>query len=287
MNDSSSQLKKTNFTKVCVLVSAGKHPGSGVSRYCRNDAISLSLASKLAESAPAHIEVLHASHSAEYSTEANCLADYLALGAERLQVISTAEGEDITPYLTQALANTKPDLILTGSRAENGADSGLLPYLLAESLGLPIVANVLEIKPLNGSLNTLEVVQFLPKGKRRRIAISLPAILMVHPFAPAELHYATAKKTTGEITWLPSVSNAQQLMTAPLEVVSSKPSQTHRPIKLKVQDGQYTTKKTGHERLTAAITVEAKGGTVVIDTSYVEKAQVILRYLRDHHLINF
>jgi electron transfer flavoprotein beta subunit len=37
----------------------------------------------------------------------------------------------------------------------------------------------------------------------------------------------------------------------------------------------------------SATVSENKGGAVVIDGDSVEKAQVILRYLREHRLINF
>lgn len=286
-NNMQSQLKN-----ISVLVSVGRHPISGVARYCRNDAISLSLGLKLAETLSTHIDVLSATDFAKPDNPALAeylaLSDYLALGAQELKVVATEAGANIVPSLVENLNTVKPDLILTGSRAENGADSGLLPYLLAEKLSLPIIANALEIKPI---ATGLEVLQFLPKGKRRRVVISLPAIVVVHPLAPVELHYAAAKKTSGEITWLPSsivASNSlKDLSKLQPKTISSKPSRDSQPIKLKVRDGQYEAKKTGHERLMAAITTEAKGGVVVIDKSCVEKAQVILGYLREHHLINF
>ena len=113
---------------------------------------------------------------------------------------------------------------------------------------------------------------------------------MVHPLAPVKLHYAAAKKSTGKITSLPSSNLPARLNQTQLnqtQILASATTNSHKPIKLKAQDGQYEAKKTGHERLMAAITTEAKGGAVVIDKSSVEKAQVILRYLREHHLINF
>ena len=145
---------------------------------------------------------------------------------------------------------------------------------------------------INKAVNdSLEVLQFLPKGKRRRVVISLPAMVVVHPLAPALLHFAPARRVTGKITWLPSSNVNSSLRQSPnklhKKILAYRPSKDTRPTKLKVLGGQYSTKKTGHERLMDAITTEAKGGTVVIDKSSVEKAQVILSYLREHHLIDF
>ncbi len=283
---------QTQQKNISVLVSVGQHPISGAARYCRNDAIGLSLGLKLAETLSAHVDVLSATGFAKPGNPALAeylaLSDYFALGAQELKVVAIEAGENIVPGLVESLKTANPDLILTGSRAENGEDSGLLPYLLAEKLGLPIIANVLEIKPIDTGL---EVLQFLPKGKRRRVVVALPAVVVVHPLAPVELHYAAAKKTSGEITWLPSKavtnSSLKDLSKTQFKTTSSKLSRDSKPIKLKARDGQYEAKKTGHERLMAAITTEAKGGVVVIDKSCVEKAQVILGYLREHHLINF
>ena len=288
MSNLKPQIKNTPIKSISVLVSIGRHPISGAARYCRNDAISLSLGLQLAESLSAHVDVLSATDFAKPDNPAMAeylaLSDYLALGAHEVKVVATEIGENIIPSLVKNINTSKPDLILTGSRAENGEDSGLLPYLIAEKLGLPIIANVLEIKLAETGL---EVLQFLPKGKRRRVAISLPALVVIHPLAPVELYYAASKKKTVEITWLPSTDLPSRSNELLLHAISSKPAKEHKPEKLKVQDGQYEAKKTGHERLMAAITTEAKGGAVVIDTSCVEKAQVILGYLREHHLINF
>jgi electron transfer flavoprotein beta subunit len=61
-----------------------------------------------------------------------------------------------------------------------------------------------------------------------------------------------------------------------------KQSTLRKPIKLKAREN-----KSGHARMLSATVSENKGGAVVIDGDSVEKAQVILRYLREHRLINF
>lgn len=248
---------------VAVLVSAGRHPVSGASRYCRNDGLALTLALQLADTASAQIDVLHAG-------DANnpALLDYLALGAKQIRVVPAAI--DIVPALAVQLGQA--DLIVTGSRAENGEDSGLLPYMLAAALKRPVVANALSISANEAGV---EVLQFLPKGKRRRVAVQLPAVIAVHPLAIAELRYAYSRQADGSI---------ERVASAPSAPASSpwKHEPARKPVKLKAQE-----KKAGHARMLSAIASESKGGAVVIDGNHVEKAQVILAYLREHRLINF
>ncbi|MBY4858993.1 electron transfer flavoprotein subunit beta/FixA family protein, partial [Burkholderia contaminans] len=43
----------------------------------------------------------------------------------------------------------------------------------------------------------------------------------------------------------------------------------------------------GHARMLSATTTESRGGNVVNEGSSVEKAQVILAYLREHQLIDY
>ena len=249
--------------KIAVLVSGGRHPVSGQARHCRNDSLALQIGLDLNQSLTSHIKVLHAG-------EANnpALQDYLALGAEQIDVVPTTG--DIVENLAAQLSNT--DLILTGTRAENGEDSGLLPYLLAAKLNCAIVADALEITLRD---NKLEVLQFLPKGQRRRVLVGLPAVIVVHPFAAVRLNFIHARQNLGSIVSLPVGNSAAK---------SSlwQSGAPRKPIKLVAQ-----IKQTGHERLMAAISSKTKGGTVVNEGNNVEKAQVILAYLREHQLIDF
>jgi electron transfer flavoprotein beta subunit len=249
--------------KIAVLVSAGKHPVSGQPRHCRNDSLALQIGLNLTQSLAADLTVLHAGEPSNAA-----LQDYLALGASQINVVP-ATGDTVENLAAQ-LQNT--ELILTGTRAENGEDSGLLPYLLAAKLNLPIVADALEITQ---SENQLEILQFLPKGQRRRVMVSLPAVVAVHPSAVVALNFIYARQNLGSISTLPA-SNT-----------TTKPSQwrlekTRKPIKLVASAAL-----TGHERLMAAISSKAKGGAVVNEGNNVEKAQVILHYLREHQLIDF
>ena len=249
--------------KITVLVSGGRHPVSGQARHCRNDSLALQIGLDLNQSLTSHIKVLHAG-------EANnpALQDYLALGAAQIDVVPTTG--DIVENLAAQLSNT--DLILTGTRAENGEDSGLLPYFLAAKLNCAIVADALEITLRD---NKLEVLQFLPKGQRRRVLVSLPAVIVVHPSAAVRLNFIHARQNLGSIVSLPVGNSAAKSS----QWQSGAP---RKPTKLVAQ-----IKQTGHERLMAAISSKTKGGTVVNEGNNVEKAQVILAYLREHQLIDF
>ena len=263
--------------RIAALVSTAKHPSSGVARHCRNDSLAMTIGLNLAKQASAHMQIMHAG-----KPDNPALADYLALGAKQIDVIETKC--NIVESLATRLQNT--DLILTGSRAESGDASGLLPYLLAEQLNLPLVAHALEIKLV---ANKAEILQFLPKGKRRLVSVRLPAVVMVHPLAAVDLHYAFAKQITGEIVTLRAIPRAILPAIQPAlppanasKVETQSKVENRKSIKLKAPEN-----KTGHERLLAAISSENKGGTVVIEGNSVEKAQVILNYLREHRLIDF
>jgi electron transfer flavoprotein beta subunit len=255
---------------IAALVSAGLHPVSGEPRHCRNDSLAMTLGLQLAESVGAEIKVLHAGDKNNPA-----LPNYLALNAKKIDVISMTSGTNIVDSLATNLANT--DLILTGSRAEDGEDSGLVPYLLAAKLNIPLVANALAIKPIE---NGIEVLQFLPKGKRRSVTVKLPAVVVVHPLAPVELRVAYAQQISGQI--VAHTAQNQSNTSSSKHIQWQIQAAINKPKKLKAQEN-----KSGHERMLAYIASENKGGAVVNEGSSVEKAQVILTYLREHHLISF
>lgn len=253
---------------VAVLVSAGRHPKSGAARACRGDAVALALGKQIAGDA---LRVIHAG-----SVDEPALQDYLALGAGTVEVLGVSSGTASVAPIADALRDC--DLIVTGMRAETGTGSGLFPYALAKALGRPIAANVLEAKLAAGEVR---LRQFLPKGKRRGLVLPLPAVVAVHPLAAVTLSYAHARRLSGRIVRLgegslPSGKDAGA--STPWHILP--PAQQRQ--RLKAED-----KKPAHARLQAAITTESKGGVVVIEGSHVDKAQVILAYLREHRLIDF
>ena len=250
---------------VAVLVSAGRHPVSGAPRACNNDAIAMALGRKLAGDA---LRIFHAGDPADAA-----LQDYLAYGATRIDVVQLRGGADPLAALAGHLRST--EIILTGSRTERGAGSGLLPYVLAERLERPIVTDVLDIE-IDNSQALLR--QFLPKGKRRQIAAPVPLVVAVHPMAPASLSYAHARRMAGRIESI-AATELQDTTSAPAWTVEPA---ARRPVQLKAQE-----QRDGHARMVSYVETQARGGAVVLEGSAVDKAQIILSYLRNNQLVDF
>ena len=259
-------MSTSSLQRIAVLVSVGRHPVSGVARYSRNDAAALGMALTLAAEGVS-VDIIHAGNP-----DNPALSDYLALGAKTIKVIETAADQDILPGLKQALESI--DLVLCGSRAEGGCESGLVPYLLASQLHLPLVAGVISVSP---DEDGVLLKQFLPKGRRRDIAVSLPAILLVHPLAPSTVRYAYAHLRAGSIQ---RQTLQSQSSTTPKEWTVA-PAKA-RPLKLVAQE-----KRSGHARMLSATESESRGGKVIADGSASEKAQAVLAYLREHRLVDY
>ena len=263
--------------RIAVLVSIGRHPVSGVPRYSRNDAAALNLANELANelaqrTAGTSIDVIHAACADNADNPA--LSEYLALGASSITLIETAVSQDVLPALQAQLQAY--DLVLCGSRAEAGAGSGMLPYLLAARLNLPLLAGVIAVTPGAGHI---VAQQYLPKGRRREIALKLPAVMTVHPLAPNRLRYAYARLRRGEIR--KQVFAGYQGANGQTEEWTVEAAKGV-PRKLTAPE-----KRSGHARMQAATVTESRGGKVVQEGSAADKAQIVLAYLREHHLVNY
>ncbi len=253
--------------RIAVLVSAGRHPVSGTPRYSRNDAAALEIGRGLAERHGAQLDVIHAGDPASPA-----LADYLALGARDVEVLACHAGEDAASALASRVQDY--DLVLTGTRAEGAYDTGMLPYRVATALGYPLVGAAVDVDAAGGRV---AVRQFLPKGVRRRVDAALPAVVAVHPLAGAQPRYAYARLRAGAVRpvriALPADGCAAAWTVGPIE---------RKPVRLAAAE-----KRSGHARMLSATTTESRGGNVVIEGSSVEKAQVILAYLREHQLIDY
>ena len=253
--------------KIAVLVSPARHPVSGQALRSSSDAAALELACSLC--APEQLTVLYAGNAG-----IDELRDYLGLGASRIEVLRVPAEADVVPALLDRLQGF--DIVICGARSDGQSASGLLPYLLAEGLNMPLVGDVLEATLRAG---TLSLQQFLPKGLRRRLEASGPVMLAVHPRAAQTRQFAYARAVSGRITQSLGKSPARAAGTAwNLEAVTRRP----RPLKAKVV-------QSGHSRMQGAIGGDsgARGGEVVKQGNAVEKAQVLLTYLREHHLIDF
>ncbi|MCC8400316.1 electron transfer flavoprotein subunit beta/FixA family protein [Paraburkholderia sp. MMS20-SJTN17] len=257
--------------KIAVLVSIGRHPVSGVARYSRNDAAALTLALPLATTHGATLDVLHAGDPSNAA-----LKEYLALGARSVEVIDMPPDADPAPQLAARLRGY--ELVLTGTRGEGGFDSGMLPYCVAHALGVPLVSSAVDLS-LSGAC--AQVRQFMPKGLRRRLEVRLPALIAVHPLANAATSYAYARLREGTIECAAPAANGQHGTAADQSAWTIRPA-TAKPVRLAAAE-----KRSGHARMLSATTTESRGGSVVIEGSSVEKAQVILAYLREHQLVDY
>jgi len=244
--------------RLSLLVSVGRNPVSGAPRACRNDVAAL----EIARSLPGDLTVLHAGRADNPG-----LTDYLAHGAGKIEVVPAKAESDIIAALADRLAGS--DLILCGSRAEDGEESGMLPYLVAERLKLPLVGQVLSLSVIG---DQAEITQFLPKGARRLVRVALPAVICIHPMAPVQPRYAFARKQAGKIVELAPAAGS---LTSPWR---TEPA-TRAPIKFKAHK-----KEAGHSRMHSAIAPASKSGEVLIEGNNAEKAQAILAYLRKYRL---
>lgn len=253
--------------KVAVLVSPARHPVSGAPLRSASDAAAFELACSLAP--PDRLTVLCAGMVGNDS-----LRDYLGLGAAVIEVLTVEHSEDVAAALVARLRGY--DLVLCGARSDGQSASGLLPYLLAEGLGLPLVGDVLEATLAQ---RTLRVRQFLPNGVRRLLELDTPALLAVHRNAPLTRQFAYARACAGRIVHVAGAAHGA----APAPAWQAEPA-SRRPRPLKARTAQ-----SGHSRMQEAIggAGAARGGQVLKDGSAQQKAEAVLAYLREHRLIDF
>src|SRR6516165_3559454 len=174
---------------VAVLLSIGRHPASGRSRRADLDSRALELALRLGPEVRLH--AIHAGDPAEPA-----LADYLGMGLETLTVLRQPPGADVLPALAGHLAALKPALVFAGLAAEAGEGSGMLPYLLAQGLGAALLPAMAEASLAGAAIAGL---QALPRGRRRRLAAGLPAMLTVDRAAAQGRQTAFARARAGRI----------------------------------------------------------------------------------------
>ena len=247
-----------------MLLSAGRHPVSGRARRASLDARALELALALPG---AEVAALHAG---EPATPA--LRDYLGMGLGSLTVLQVEPDSDVLPPLLDRLQERTPDLLLCGQVAEAGEGSGLLPYLLAETLDWPIVAQAAALA-VEGS--EAEVLQGLPGGQRRALAVALPCVVTVGSAAPVprQVAFGPARRGVVEVIEVPS---------APDRGVAGRrlsPARS-RPKRLKIVRGTSAA-----ERLAAATDQSAKDGQVISGADPRAAAEAIYNALVEEEVL--
>src|SRR5262249_10481481 len=173
--------------EIAVLLSIGLRPASGRSRRAEIDARALEIALGLGGR-------IHAIHAGDPHEPA--LHDYLGMGLERLTVLRQPMECDVLPALAAYLGQIRPTLILAGAVTEQGVGSGMLPYLLARHLGLPMLPAAASLS-VNGTL--LDALQALPRGRRRALRANLPCLVTIDRAAPAPRQNAFGRARRGTI----------------------------------------------------------------------------------------
>ncbi|OIN09171.1 electron transfer flavoprotein subunit beta/FixA family protein [Oceanisphaera psychrotolerans] len=227
---------------IAVLVSQGQHPVSGRARRAHQDACALELALSLPQSLNGKVSAIHAG-----DPDQDALRDYLGMGIDGLTVLNQTAEDDALTVLYPYLSEQQPDILLTGVRAEYGEGSGLLPYLLAERMGWPLVTGIAAIESIENDEASL--LQALPRGQRRRIKVRLPFVASVESAAAEPRQIAFAKARRGNIARLTPATEVDQARTE-WTLSPAKP----RPKRLKV-----STAKTAADRFKQA-TAKAQGG---------------------------
>jgi electron transfer flavoprotein beta subunit len=252
------------MSDIAVLVGASAHAVSGRATRSRADATAVALALCL----PGQLRLLSAGAMPEAVAR-----DYLALGARRLEVLETGKDEDVATSLLPAVRNTP--WILTGTRGESEQGSGVLPFALGAALGRPVVTDVVAVQA-DGS--SWIVTQALPKGARRRLRVSAPAVLAISAAAPVTLRHSLADAMAGTV-----VRTA-----VPSPVPTGLPAtgqRVPRGKRRKLLEAHVV--QSGHARMLGAIESPSTGGAVLQTGTPQTKAQAVLDYLQAHSLVQF
>lgn len=259
------------MTEIAVLVSGGRHPVSGRSRRAANDARALELALQTAACCGAGLRVVHAG-----APDAATLRGYLGMGVPELQVLEVAPGLDIAPVLAETLRDWRPALVLAGVRSETGWSSGCLPYVLAEYLDYPLVANIDSIV-MNVTAGTAEMHQVCPRGRRRLLQARLPLVATVDPAAPAPRQSAYARERGGRLARLDWSGTAPPAATpGAARPARRRPRRLQKPVAGDSADARLR-----------ALTRSATGGGQVLEPSTPDEAALaIYHYLVEHGLVD-
>jgi electron transfer flavoprotein beta subunit len=253
-------------TKVMSLVSIGAHPTSGRARRAEQDSRAVELGLLLAGD---DLRVLHAGDASEPA-----LRGYMGMGLNSLHVLENPPGSDALPALADYLRDAGAQLVLTGSQAETGEGSGMLPFLLAEQLGWPVIVGLAEVESIANGVAI--VLQALPRGQRRRLKVRLPMLATVDNAAPKPRQSAYGPAQRGALE-VDEVEIVDDELLASAELQAAKP----RPKRLKVIKA-----KSGADRMKAA-TAKASGGggQVLKGVSAEEGAAAILNLLVEEGVV--
>lgn len=243
---------------VAVLVSIGRHPVSGRARRADADARAVELALGIAG---VNVRLVHAGNPDEPA-----LREYLGMGTGTMTVLRMTPEADPVPALAAYLRAARPQIVLMGARAEGGEDSGLVPYLLAQALEAPLVPGIVSLS-LKGEC--VEMLQGLPRGRRRSLAANLPLVATVPVMAPAPRMSAFGLARRGSIEVKDVTAIADEARAAWTEGPARR-----RPKRIKVMKAASAA-----DRVRAVTEMAAGKGKVLQNVPPEEAAKAIFDYL--------
>jgi electron transfer flavoprotein beta subunit len=258
------------MTRIAVLVGTRIDPVSGRATRSAGDAAAAALALRLS----AEPQLVTAGDMPEAVAR-----DYLALGAPCLTVLRAARrGSDFAALLADTCASAS--LVLTGRRGESELGSGLLPYGVARALRRPLIADVIDVQPDgDGWL----VRQALPRGARRRLRLTGPAVLVVADRAAGGLRYSFDAARRGRIDTL-------DVPPAPAAADATATEAWHyEPARRQLTPLAARTAQSGHARMSVATGSAPAGSsnTVIREGGAADMARTLLEHLRDRGLVAF
>jgi electron transfer flavoprotein beta subunit len=137
------------------------------------------------------------------------LRAFTGLGADELvqvldEGIDSLGANQVAWLAAQVTRPMKPDLILCGEHATGGPASGIVPFSLAEFLGLPIVTGAVAIEM---GQNEIRVERLIERGRRQVLQSPWPVVVtLARAFGSVRYSaYAKANKATIRRYTLPAL----------------------------------------------------------------------------------
>lgn len=260
-----------NNLSVISLVSIGEHPTSRRPRRAEQDARAIELGIKLVGD---NLQTVHAGELSDDPSQQAALRSYLGMGLANINLLEMPPKGDAVVVIVEHLRQKSPDVILTGMRAESGESSGMLPYLLAEQLGMAMVSSIADILSIDEDSQQAEVLQALPRGQRRKLIVNLPFVASVDMAAalPRQSAFGPAMRGQFEAT-------QGGICTDQASLSWQTNDAKKRPKRLKIVKA-----KTAADRFKAA-TAKASGGNGKVIHGVEESAQAILDLLIEEGIL--
>ncbi|AEF54410.1 electron transfer flavoprotein subunit beta [Marinomonas posidonica] len=255
--------------KALVCVSIGQHPQSGRERRADQDGRAVEMGLNLQGRQLVDLSVVHAGQATS-----PVLRQYAGMGLSCMTVLSQHQGDDALSAMLDYVKDQQADFLLMGTRSETGESSGLLPYLLAEKLGWPLVPRIAEIQSIEKGV--AQILLALPRGQRRSVAVSLPFVATVDNAATAARQTAFGPGMRANIEVVESLSAIDQ----------EASEWQFQPAKARSKRMKVVKAKSAADRFKAATAKAAGGGGKVMKNESVEeKANAIFDFLLEEKVI--